>query len=496
MKSTLKFTALTLLLSVNALAQDAARIYSNGQWIENIQTDSTIEQPLFFGNKFSAKLVADKFVENAKLSLGLNSLSSLSFEKEIQGNELHTIRYKRNYAGLEVIGGETLVHIANDAVQMASTNAANINISPVPNLRSSEANSIALASYAGKATDAENKGLKILFLENEQGESEAKLVYEVKVLDVDGFSSDIHFINAHSGQETLVSSNVQTIKDRKILAASGSNADQQLNLSAFPLVLADKNCASTTSPCTKVPTKVMNAASFAWDNSSAIYDYYKGVHKRDSIDGNGMTIKSAVNFGLKYANAAWVSDKNLMIYGSGDGKEYKDFSVALDVAAHEMTHGITYNTAKLIYSSESGALNESYSDVFGKIVAFRNGKPMDWKLGSELYINGGFIRDMANPEIAHTKNFIHRGESCTRNNDFCGVHDNSGIPNKAAVILAGKIGLSKLERIYYLTLTQLLRPTSTFKDAKTQTKVACQTILGAKSPDCMSIEAAFAAVGI
>jgi Zn-dependent metalloprotease len=130
-------------------------------------------------------------------------------------------------------------------------------------------------------------------------------------------------------------------------------------------------------------------------------------------------------------------------------------------------------------------------------VAFKNGKGSDWKLGRDLFKDGStFIRDMENPEVGHNKDYLHRGQVCHRFNDFCGVHTNSGIPNRAAVILAKKIGLEKLGKIYFLTLTQLLRTNSNFAEAKAQTQAACATLFGASSKDCAEIAPAFEAVGI
>jgi aureolysin len=162
-----------------------------------------------------------------------------------------------------------------------------------------------------------------------------------------------------------------------------------------------------------------------------------------------------------------------------------------------MTHGITANTAALEYSAESGALNESYSDLFGKLIAFKNGKSSDWKIGRELFRDGvGFVRDMENPKVGNNADFLYRGQLCQRLNDYCGVHENSGIPSRAAVLIAKKIGTEKIGKLYYLTLTQLLRSNATFADAKAQTLAACSTLFGAGSEDCKAVSASFQAVGI
>jgi Zn-dependent metalloprotease len=162
-----------------------------------------------------------------------------------------------------------------------------------------------------------------------------------------------------------------------------------------------------------------------------------------------------------------------------------------------MTHGVTSVTAALEYAAESGALNESYSDVFGKLIAFKYTKTSDWKIGRDLFKDGrSFVRDLENPEIGHMRDYLYKGENCHRFNDFCGVHKNSGIPNVVAVRIAAKLGIEKLGRIYYLTLTQLLRSNSTFLDARAQTEAACATLYGSGNADCSAIGAAYDSAGI
>ena len=178
---------------------------------------------------------------------------------------------------------------------------------------------------------------------------------------------------------------------------SDKNADQMMEQS-FKALYADKGCSNAsnaytwdylknmgsgkkpdngakTQPCNSVGPAVMASGLAAWNNSGLVYDYFQTTHNRNSVDGKGMMIRSIVNFGGSgFQNAAWFNDKKVMLYGMGDEKEFNDFASSIDVVGHEITHGITASTAALQYVSESGALNESYSDVFGKLVAFRSGK--------------------------------------------------------------------------------------------------------------------------
>jgi len=507
--------AVTALLSalISNISSANPKIYANGEWLDaqNSRQLNIWENNSLFNKKTPSMMqsLTKDFLHINAQALGINEKITLSQTKEIAGEEFSTIRLQKNLLGLEVVGGETLIQIANNEVALVNTDNTNFDaIDIIPHLSSQEAESIAFAAYQGDALAIDQTKLKVLISPDEQGENISHLVYEITVRDIDTLSSDIHYIDAHRGNEILVTTNVHTIKNRKILAATGDESDFDLDEKSYKLVYADAGCktkasmlitAPTQAICSKVTKAVQKSADFAFKNSGIVYDYYKSEHKRDSIDGRGMLIQSVVNFGKKFSNAAWVDDKSLMIYGMGDGKTLNDFATALDVAGHELTHGITARTAKLQYVSESGALNESYSDIFGKLIDIKHGKgSSDWKIGKDLFKGnkGKAIRDMENPEIGHVKDFKYRGETCSRNNDFCGVHSNSGIHNRAAVMIIKKLGAAKATKLFYLTLTQLLRSNSNFKEARAQTEVACAKLFNKKGAECIAVTDAFSAVGI
>jgi len=353
----------------------------------------------------------------------LGNLSTISWQdSSVQfGSELETHRINKKWKGLEVLGGEALVHLVKGELAFASADETSLDqLSATPLLSASDAEKVAFSSYRGNALRASNPELKVLVL-GRTGEKEARLVYKVTVNDFDAVSSDIHFIDANNGQEAMVTSNVQTLASRKVLSGTGAKDDmttvtdvnaEQLIDEKFKLLYTDSGCPSAGSPvltgtsvCNSLAPDVMSSALSAWNNSGKVLEYFTDAHQRSSFDGAGGQVRSVVNFGgAGFLNAAWYSDRRIMLYGMGDGTNYNDFASSLDVVAHEITHGITSNTAGLIYSSESGALNESYSDVFGKLVQFRTGSGRDWKIGRDLFRDGvSFLRDMENPEVAHTK---------------------------------------------------------------------------------------------
>jgi bacillolysin len=535
---------LGLLLSPNfalvtANASEAGKIYLNGEWISarvalpkfnNTQTNALMSGITGQGSAATMDLrkLALQFLNDNGEALHWNSASAWQLPTVQNGSALETHRIAKTWHGMPVIGGESLVHFSKGNFLFASADNTELgSISPTPRLIATEARDLAFASYSGSAVSTEAPKLEVLILSASPAR-EARLVYEVTVRDRDTFSSDVHFIDANRGDEVMVQSNVHTVAaPRVVVAAAGDETDFDFDTSKWTALYAGSQSGCTApitssvsgwlsswwsakpaaeaiaddgnpATCETVDARVMASGMAAWNNSGMVHSFYQTTFKRNSIDDRGMQIKSIVNFGgVKFPNAAWFNDKKIMLYGNGDPSKYNDFALPLDVAGHEMTHGITASTANLAYEAEPGALNESYSDVFGKLIAFKNGRGSDWKIGRELFRDGvGFVRDMENPEIGNTANFKYRGQLCHRFNDFCGVHANSGIPSRAAVIMAKKLGLEKLGKLYYLTLTQLLRSNSSFADARAQTEAACSTLFGASSEDCRTVSSAYQAVGI
>lgn len=202
----------------------------------------------------------------------------------------------------------------------------------------------------------------------------------------------------------------------------------------------------------------------AHDNLIKVYNYFRYHHHRQSFDNKGSSVNSVVHYGTNYNNAFW-SEGNL-VYGDGDGKRFGPLAKSLDIAAHEYTHGVTDYEAQLAYEYQSGALNESMSDVFAYFL-----DPGDYLIGEDSYtpgIYGDALRSLSQPSLynqpEHMSQYINLPN--TEAGDYGGVHYNSGIPNKAFYNTVKILGPSKTEDIYYRALCYYLTPTSTFKDAK------------------------------
>jgi len=220
-------------------------------------------------------------------------------------------------------------------------------------------------------------------------------------------------------------------------------------------------------------------------------------------------MKSVVHYGKAYNNAYWDGEK--MTYGDGDGKVFKPLSQGLDVVGHEMAHGVTERTSGLAYRGQSGALNESWSDVFGELIEQwaknRSGfgspdaaKGAAWLIGEDVFTPGtagDALRSMKNPGTGYKGDPQpgHMKDYKRMTSDNGGVHVNSGIPNKAAYEAAIRIGGEKLAKIWYSALTDYLRPTSDFSAAAAATLAAATKLYGTGA-ESQAIADAWLAVGI
>jgi Zn-dependent metalloprotease len=184
----------------------------------------------------------------------------------------------------------------------------------------------------------------------------------------------------------------------------------------------------------------------------ATHVFYWQVFERASIDGEGMALLGTVHYGEDYDNAFWNGAQ--MVFGDGDGELFNRFTAALDVVAHELTHGVIEREAGLVYADQSGALNESLADVFGAMVKQHHFEQSvdeaDWLIGEGLLtdrVNGRALRSMANPGSAYDDPVLgkdpqpgHMDDFVRTSSDNGGVHINSGIPNHAFYLAAKAFG--------------------------------------------------------
>jgi len=301
---------------------------------------------------------------------------------------------------------------------------------------------------------------------------------------------------------TAVITNSPGIKNRRIHDAQ----NQRLSPSQLPGVLIRRENDPAAGDAT---------VNQAYDGLGATYDFYKDVFGRNSIDDHGMTMVATVHFDKRFNNAFWNGKQ--MVFGDGDNVVFVDFTRSLDVIGHELTHGVTDATNGLEYHNQSGALNESFSDVFGSLVKqkAKNQKAdkADWLIGAEILapgFNGVALRSMKDPGSAyddprfggkdpqpkHMRDFVTLADD--DDGDFGGVHINSGIPNFVFYQLATSLGGYAWEQagaIWYQTLKQLSAQ-SEFQDCADISSQVAAAKFGSGSKQQQAVIDAWDNVGI
>jgi Zn-dependent metalloprotease len=233
-------------------------------------------------------------------------------------------------------------------------------------------------------------------------------------------------------------------------------------------------------------------AQHAFDCVGATYEFYQGVLARQSVDGSGLPLVLSVHYGSGYCNALWNGSQ--MVFGDGDGTYFNTFTNDLDVIAHELTHGVVQYTCALTYQDESGALNEHLADAFGTMVKQRalgqDVTQASWLVGETIFKGappGTAVRSLKDPgnafnlpgvgkdpQVASMADYQH----LPADEDFGGVHINSGIPNKAfylAAVAAGGHSWETIGPVWYAAMTsKSVTANSTFADFATATLAAAQ----------------------
>jgi bacillolysin len=488
------------------------------------------------------------------------------FEDKDKTERAHT-HVRQTHNGVPVFGGEAIVHLNTVTEQEAEPTTdnlvPNIAVSTDPALTADYAITAAKAKYKEKKgcdeclTDAPKADLWVL-----RREGIDYLVYRVQLSRLDGTkdtSEPIYFINAHTGDLVWSYDNLQTqsATGSGVSLYSGTQAintflsggsyymeDHSRALGTFDNRNSAKINAAQGFITTFGSTYRFTDADNLWNTTTQkagvdahygagkVYDYFLNVHGRNGIDGaggprtllsiNGSTalISSNVHFGKSYNNAFWTDSKNQMFYGDGDGTSFSPL-VTLDICGHEMMHGITSRTAGLAYSNESGALNESWSDVFGSMVElYAEGQETTttWWIGEDARtpaVAGDALRYMDTPHSAANYGYTanddpdHYSERYTGTGDNGGVHINSGIPNHVFYLVAKGgnhahipgpfvtgIGADKAAKIWYKAITTYMTSSTNFAGARAATLSAATSLYGAGSAEYNAVANAWTACGV
>jgi len=254
------------------------------------------------------------------------------------------------------------------------------------------------------------------------------------------------------------------------------------------------------------------AADQIYDWLGVTFAFYNTAFGRNSIDGAGLPLVATVHYGVDYDNAFW--DGSQMVYGDGDQQVFKTFTGPLDVTGHELTHGVTQYAGGLEYEGQSGALNESLSDVFGSLVKQyhlgQTADQADWLIGQGMFtdaVTGVALRSMKAPGTAYDDDVLGKDPQpadmahyVDTDSDNGWVHLYSGIPNRAFYLAATAIGghaWEKAGRIWYDTITSKKVPTtSDFATFAGMTHATAGKLFGVKSTESDAVRDAWTTVGV
>ncbi|MBK8304653.1 MAG: M4 family metallopeptidase [Chloracidobacterium sp.] len=478
-----------------------------------------------------AKQISLDFLRGRAAERAIGNADDFEIKRvEIDGLKTAHTHVRQRIGGVPVWEGEAIVHIAADGSVKGMTDALadNIAINTTPNFGEKEALGLAIGMYTGKArlTDTPTIGLFIY-----RGEDRDHLVYRVETPRLDGSrgtSVPVVFVDAHTGTRVDGYDNLMTGSGSSLysgtvaISTSQSGANFYMEDTTRRQGTFNMNNTGNTSTGTGGTQSRYTDADDNWTATNAragvdahygaakTFDYYQTVHGRNGIDGNygpGTTtaisngvsiVASRVHFGSNYNNAFWY--QNMMTYGDGNGTTFTPLTT-IDICGHEMTHGVTERTANLTYAKESGALNESWSDIMGSMVElYADGGVVSgdtWKIGEDAYTPGtagDALRRMDNPNAVgdpdHYTLRLYQG-TCTASNanDQCGVHTNSSISNHAFYLIANGgtnrvsgvavtgIGGTDAAKIFYRALTTYMTASTNFAGARTATLNAATDLL-------------------
>lgn len=400
------------------------------------------------------------------------------------------VRYQQRYDGIDVLGGEFNVQLTPGRRVRSVLGEA----LPAPDVRTTPSLSVADARGAALAAVAKARRVDRAALDaaadaplkifdprvvGGPGAELTRLVYAVLVTSDARAIKDRVYVDAHTGGIAATMSEIRNALDRTVCDAGNDKAT-----SVAPNYPCSAPVRTEGTPANAGPAAAdVNAA---YDFAGQTYDYFADHFGRDSLDDEGLPLKSTVRFcdpdpteTCPYENAFW--DGTQMAYGTG-------FAVADDVVGHELAHGVTEFTSGLFYYFQSGAINESMSDVFGELIDQETPDAAGdrWKLGEDLSI--GAIRDMSTPGAFGDPDRMGSADYKTAIADSGGVHSNSGVNNKAAFLLVDGgtfngqtitgLGAEKAAQIYYQVQTAYLTSGSEYRDLGLALSGACADLTG------------------
>ncbi|MET9895826.1 M4 family metallopeptidase [Streptomyces sp. NPDC006465] len=529
---------LTTGLTTGAAAQTAA--LSSGK------TTPLAGSPVLLSNSARTALIqkADAATAETAQQIGLGAKEKLVVRDVVKDADgtVHT-RYERTYNGLPVLGGDLVVHETKagktEGVTKATKTAIKVaSLKPLVTTAKAEKQALTAAKTAGsEKTTADKAPRKVIWAAT----GKPTLAYETVVggLQDDGTPNELHVItDAATGKKLYEYQGIETGTGKSLYSGTVT-LNTTLSGSTYQLTDGTRgshktyNKSHTTSSsagtlftdaddvwgtgAASSSTTDQTAAVDAAYGAQATWDFYKNTFGRSGIKNNGVAAYSRVHYGNAYVNAFWDDSCFCMTYGDGSGNTHP--LTSLDVAGHEMSHGVTANTAGLNYSGESGGLNEATSDIFGTGVEFAAANSSDvgdYLIGEKININGDGtpLRYMDQPSkdggsanywSSSVGNLDVHYSSGVANHFFYLLSEGSGSktingvsynsPTSNGTTVTG-IGRAKALQIWYKALTTYMTSTTKYAGARTATLSAASALYGSTSTEYKTVAAAWSAVNV
>ncbi len=556
-KTNLLLVSISMFCAYNSFSQtllgaDAERKIQGAQWIEYSESTSRPTFIEFNPSSSNFRLAVANPVEMMREVLKLKPVDDLiSYKQEHDELGFTHIRYQQTYKNIPVELGEYTSHQKSGLLDCISGVFLDVNdVTVTPSINEAAALSKALAFVGATKYKWENAaelaqlreafedptfnydptGSLVIFPKNDELGSKAifRLAYKFNIyaelpeesradIFVDAITGEIigrHEL-LHSADATGTANTKYSGKREIKTTLKGSSYVLQETGRGKGIATYNARNAATTDasyPATDFTDSdnIWNNFNANWDEAATdahwatemTYDYYMNVHGRNSVDNKGFKLINYVHVGTNWFNANW--NGSFMRYGDGKSKPL----TAIDIGGHEMSHGVTSNSAKLVYQNESGALNESFSDIFGNMVEFyADSATASWLIGEDI----GAIRDMKNPNTYKNPDTYQGTYWATGSGDQGGVHTNSGVQNKWFYILSmGEKGTNdkngtydvkgitrqKAAKIAFRNLTVYLTPSSNYASARTNSLKAAKDLYGECSPEYIATGNAWNAVNV
>ncbi len=558
-------STIVLLLSGLALSQEASSsVYQQAQRyfpaVDRIQVDAQSSRPVLVEGRLAERVYlrddndALALMQTVSPFFGLNSARDQFRVKKSFVDEAgrEHARMQHLHRGVPVFGSEMFAHanVAGTVTMINGQLVEALDLDTTPALAAEQALQIALqkigpakyrwedaaqeASIKETYNDARRTWrpepeLVIAPVRGEFAGRDYRLAWKM-MIPVDGPqpANWMYFVDARSGEVIFSFNKMHSVTGTGPSIYSGTvNIETNLNGSTYEMYDVGRNIKTYDANNTgALPGTLLTDSDNFWDGTRQVagvdahwgtqwvYDYYFNVHGRNSFNNAGAQFTQSVHVNTNWVNASWNGSQ--VQYGDGNGVD-SDELVAIDVAAHEWTHAVTDYESDLTYSGESGALNESLSDIFGETIQIYAKGLSTWQIGEECWtpgVSGDALRSMSNPN-AEGQPDTYGGTYWINPsqwwNDNGGVHRNSGLSNFAFYLLVNggsgtndignaynvtTIGLTDARAIFYLAQTTYLTASSNFAAGRTATENAASSLFGASSTQLLNLSRAWYAVGV